>query len=306
MSLVTVAGLNKSLLLIALHAAAEPKGKLLLSPEDAHRELDKRRREAGPLGNPLYFDYLHGKCLKVNLAGDVLDTALYNRDNGEGRAEDAIASLKSACDMSEWVTAALPEAAARRKLIEGRHGEKRAIDLTDMERKITNHMIDMARENIETDGGIRLPMFHLIDGEGRMSVLALDINGPEAMDYMGGKLREQAAKDRAVFSVGVFEAWGVSSTNRRDAEKVEKLRRKGGLGNHPDRIEVVMIVLEKPGEAYVWRIPQVRESAESATFGPVDLTENNAVGGGHGWYCPILPVNDMLRMAGAWNQEGPP
>ncbi|MFA5049133.1 MAG: hypothetical protein WC516_08970 [Patescibacteria group bacterium] len=37
-----------------------------------------------------YFDYLGGKVMKINLAGDSLDTRLYDRDNGEEAAEYAI------------------------------------------------------------------------------------------------------------------------------------------------------------------------------------------------------------------------
>jgi len=40
-----------------------------------------------------YFDYLHGKVMKVDLSGDTLDTWLYNRDNGDGKAESIISSI---------------------------------------------------------------------------------------------------------------------------------------------------------------------------------------------------------------------
>jgi len=41
-------------------------------------------------GNRLYFDYLKGRVMKVDLSKDELNTALYNRDNGPNAAEDAI------------------------------------------------------------------------------------------------------------------------------------------------------------------------------------------------------------------------
>ena len=42
-----------------------------------------------------YFDYLGGRVLKLNFDNEVLDTWLYNRDNGEGVAEKLISQLKS-------------------------------------------------------------------------------------------------------------------------------------------------------------------------------------------------------------------
>ncbi len=40
-----------------------------------------------------YFDYLKGRIMKVDLRGDELNPALYDRDNGEGAAERAIATI---------------------------------------------------------------------------------------------------------------------------------------------------------------------------------------------------------------------
>ncbi len=41
----------------------------------------------------LYFDYVEGRVMKVNLLTNELNTALYNRDNGSNAAEDAIRTL---------------------------------------------------------------------------------------------------------------------------------------------------------------------------------------------------------------------
>lgn len=41
-----------------------------------------------------YFDYVNGRVLKVNLSNIMLDTFLYNRDNGQEAAEKAIATLR--------------------------------------------------------------------------------------------------------------------------------------------------------------------------------------------------------------------
>jgi hypothetical protein len=39
----------------------------------------------------LYFDYVDGRCLKVNLSKDTLNPALYDRDSGPGAAARALA-----------------------------------------------------------------------------------------------------------------------------------------------------------------------------------------------------------------------
>ena len=41
--------------------------------------------------NPkMYFDYLYGRVMKVDLSKDTFDPFLYDRDNGQGAAERAI------------------------------------------------------------------------------------------------------------------------------------------------------------------------------------------------------------------------
>ena len=45
------------------------------------------------LDHQTYFDYLKGRVMKVDLSGDELDPFLYDRDNGQGAAERAIATI---------------------------------------------------------------------------------------------------------------------------------------------------------------------------------------------------------------------
>ena len=44
----------------------------------------------------LYFDYLRGRVLKVDLSGDTFSSRLYDRDNGPGAAEEVIQQLRQA------------------------------------------------------------------------------------------------------------------------------------------------------------------------------------------------------------------
>ena len=41
-----------------------------------------------------YFDYLKGRVMKIDLSGDSFDPYLYDRDNGNGKAERIVSSLR--------------------------------------------------------------------------------------------------------------------------------------------------------------------------------------------------------------------
>lgn len=61
-----------------------PSGKQNMTVKEAYEELKETKR----------FDYLRGRVLKVNLEGDSFRPGLYDRDNGQGAAQAAIANLK--------------------------------------------------------------------------------------------------------------------------------------------------------------------------------------------------------------------
>lgn len=80
-------GLNKAQVLVALYNASKPQGlgRLHYNPmpmtEDQAAEL---------LAQTTYFDYIAGRVMKTNLSGNVLDTWGYDRDNGDGAAKRAL------------------------------------------------------------------------------------------------------------------------------------------------------------------------------------------------------------------------
>jgi len=92
---------NKAEVLAALYNASKVQGmgflqaipNHVMTTEEAQTLLDGDGTYLK--GRSFYFDYLHGKVMKVDLAKDELDTRLYNRDNGEGAAEAAIAAIKT-------------------------------------------------------------------------------------------------------------------------------------------------------------------------------------------------------------------
>lgn len=89
---IDISKLNKAAVLAALYDGARPQGMGFmhytpepLTPEEAEAAL----KASGPR---MSFDYLRGRVMKVDLAGDVLRVGLYDRDNGPGAAEAALRS----------------------------------------------------------------------------------------------------------------------------------------------------------------------------------------------------------------------
>lgn len=96
MSTINIAGVCKAKILAALHNASKSQGLGVLhdtgkqlSEEAAQFLLDQKANNVQPLA----FDYLRGRVLKVDLTSDDLDPRLYDRDNGEGAAMRALQHL---------------------------------------------------------------------------------------------------------------------------------------------------------------------------------------------------------------------
>ena len=85
-----ISNLDKIDVLIALYNHAQPQGIGII-----HYDPKPMTREQAEniLGYQTYFDYLKGRVMKIDLSGDDVRTDLYNRDNGERAAEEAIAAL---------------------------------------------------------------------------------------------------------------------------------------------------------------------------------------------------------------------
>lgn len=63
---------------------------------EAQKEVQERKHTRFDGTDSIYFDYLNGKVMKVDLGQDEFDPRLYDRDNGEGAAQRAIDNLKIA------------------------------------------------------------------------------------------------------------------------------------------------------------------------------------------------------------------
>ncbi len=99
--MINIAGLDKAEVLAALYNRAQALGMGLLhydptpmTPEEAKEILDGTICDLSPgAKNYPFFDYLKGRVMKVNIAGEELDERLYDRDNGTGAAFRALEQL---------------------------------------------------------------------------------------------------------------------------------------------------------------------------------------------------------------------
>lgn len=106
---INVSDIGSAELLAGLYNAVAPSGMgfLQAKPEDMTIDeasallngdeqendypINRNRRE----GEPAYFDYLYGRCLKVEINGKTLRTGLYDRDYGIGAAQRVVDSIRN-------------------------------------------------------------------------------------------------------------------------------------------------------------------------------------------------------------------
>ncbi len=87
--MVNTKGLSKAEVLVALYNASHAQGMGLLFAESGDMKIEEAEKI---VQTQSYFDYLKGRVLKVDLSNpDGFDERLYDRDNGNGAADRAIA-----------------------------------------------------------------------------------------------------------------------------------------------------------------------------------------------------------------------
>jgi len=94
--MINIEGLNKAEVLRDLYNASKVQGMGFLQATgypmekgEAAHILEDRRAD-------LYFDYLYGKVMKINLTSDfAFEEWAYDRDNGEGAAQRVIDKLRA-------------------------------------------------------------------------------------------------------------------------------------------------------------------------------------------------------------------
>ncbi len=94
MSEIDIKGLDKAEVLLALynHSHVQGLGFLQMADNYTLKDAKKDLEASAPY---FYFDYLHGRVLKVDLSKDTFNGDLYDRDCGPGAAQKAIDELRS-------------------------------------------------------------------------------------------------------------------------------------------------------------------------------------------------------------------
>lgn len=87
-----ITDLDKKEVLRALFAVAKPQG--YGHSQYKHSDTLTNEEIEGLAKSGFYIDYLKGRVMKINLSTNIVDTRLYNRDNGPEAAEKAIAHLR--------------------------------------------------------------------------------------------------------------------------------------------------------------------------------------------------------------------
>jgi len=88
---IAIAGIDKAKILAALYNASQPLGMGFLHYDPKPMTEEEARAEiANNPSSDCYFDYLHGRVMKVTVGGDTLGVRGYDRDNGPGAARRAL------------------------------------------------------------------------------------------------------------------------------------------------------------------------------------------------------------------------
>lgn len=90
---INISGIDKAEVLACLYNNSKQIGLGFLHKRG---QFEITRDEAAELlSRQSYFDYLHGRIMKVDMSREMLDPRLYDRDNGAGAAAKAIGTIKS-------------------------------------------------------------------------------------------------------------------------------------------------------------------------------------------------------------------
>ncbi|MBO9494107.1 hypothetical protein J7438_08410 [Thalassotalea sp. G20_0] len=91
---VSIAGLDKAIVLMALFNNSKPQGNGAYAPRALKNMSIERAQQHTERNLRLSFDYVDGRIIKTNISGDVADTRLYDRDNGDNAGLIAIEMAK--------------------------------------------------------------------------------------------------------------------------------------------------------------------------------------------------------------------
>jgi len=99
--IVDISGLDKAAVLATLYNRAgspRPGSAAALHYTPMPMSIEQSRaiieEDLAKYDSGIHYDCLHGRCLKINITGDTMDSWLYDREYGEGAAQRAINELR--------------------------------------------------------------------------------------------------------------------------------------------------------------------------------------------------------------------
>lgn len=116
--MISILDLDKAEVFAALYNGARAQGMRFLRYTPEPMTAEQARTRFGD--NFGYFDYVDGRVMKVQLADDVFNPSLYNRDNGQGAAESVINTLRASKDVNADEIQALHKQGVKQAAYTGR------------------------------------------------------------------------------------------------------------------------------------------------------------------------------------------
>lgn len=98
----------------------------------------------------------------------------------------------------------------------------------------------------------------------------MNMKDGQTKDISAMVVREIAREGKAEFAIMISEAWGLDHTKVSMEEIKEYYESHGGISEHPNRIDVVMITLEAPEGFWIAQAP-IKSSGEAREFGDPDF-----------------------------------
>lgn len=92
--MIDIKGLDKAEVLAALYNNSQPIGLGQLQYVPGDLPMERAASIVASRNGVLNFEYMAGRVMKVDISDDEFDEWLYDRDNGTGAAERAIAPLR--------------------------------------------------------------------------------------------------------------------------------------------------------------------------------------------------------------------
>lgn len=91
---IDIKGIDKAKLLQGLFNNSRPQG-LGFFAAGSNKEMSYGEAQNIVARGELYFDYLQGRVMKIDISGDEMDSWGYDRDNGQGAAQKVVTALRN-------------------------------------------------------------------------------------------------------------------------------------------------------------------------------------------------------------------